>query len=246
MLKFLRTKKNLFSVILANAGIQSKRHLILDSRLHGNDRRKKGFTLIELLVTLSIFVIVGSVVLFGQSQFNSSILLTNLAYDMALTIRQAQVFGAGGKITTQTEVAPTYGVHIDTVDNKSMIFFYDYPVPANSPGYRLYDAGTGCTSDSPSQGNECVDQYNIKKGNSIKAICDVQPANATPNSYCPSSNTYNSVDITFTRPEPDANIFIDGSITDKKSQIQIDVGADSGTQRHSVIVTNVGQILIRR
>src|SRR3989338_7579467 len=60
----------------------------------------RGFTLVELLVTLSLFVVLTTIVLFSQSKFNGSILLTNLAYDVAITVRQAQTYGVNVRETS--------------------------------------------------------------------------------------------------------------------------------------------------
>ena len=54
---------------------------------------KKGFTLVELLVTIVIFVIITGVVLVNSNKFDSSVLLHNFTYDVALTIKQAQTYG---------------------------------------------------------------------------------------------------------------------------------------------------------
>jgi prepilin-type N-terminal cleavage/methylation domain-containing protein len=53
----------------------------------------KGFTLIEFVVIISIFAIMAGVALVNFSGFRSNVGLNNLAHDIALTIRQAQVFG---------------------------------------------------------------------------------------------------------------------------------------------------------
>src|SRR3989344_3869307 len=60
-------------------------------------RTPRGFTLIELLVVLSIMLVITGVFLVRNQQFNSAILLRSLSYQVALSIRQAQVFGVGVK-----------------------------------------------------------------------------------------------------------------------------------------------------
>src|SRR3989338_6906440 len=97
-----RNTKNLTSKKLKNfrffsKNLQPTRPPRLLSGMSGaatyNLQPNRGFTLVELLVTLSLFVVLTTIVLFSQQKFNGSILLTNLAYDVALTIRQAQTFG---------------------------------------------------------------------------------------------------------------------------------------------------------
>ena len=88
----------------------------------------KGFTLIELLVTLSLFVVLTTIVIFSQSKFNGSILLTNLAYDVALTVRQAQSYGVNVREVasdTSTGFKHAYGVHFDIANDKEFILFSD-------------------------------------------------------------------------------------------------------------------------
>ncbi len=62
-------------------------------KIHGN----KGFTLIEFVVIISIFAIMAGVALVNFAGFRSNVGLNNLSHDIALTIRQAQVFGWSGK-----------------------------------------------------------------------------------------------------------------------------------------------------
>ena len=149
-------------------------------------RRKinTGFTLVELLVTISIFVILTGVVLFSQSKFNSTILLTNLAYDTALTIRQAQTYGINIKEFGTNQFVP-YGVHFDISANKSFILF------ADTDSNNLF---TGSDLAHCVSAVGCVNRYNIKSGNKILDLCT--------DSGCGKA----SLDITFKRPNPDAII----------------------------------------
>jgi prepilin-type N-terminal cleavage/methylation domain-containing protein len=50
----------------------------------------RGFTLIELMVTITIVVLVTGIVLVQYSSFNSSVLLTSQAYQLAFDLREAQ------------------------------------------------------------------------------------------------------------------------------------------------------------
>ncbi|MEK7184739.1 MAG: prepilin-type N-terminal cleavage/methylation domain-containing protein [Patescibacteria group bacterium] len=55
--------------------------------------KKKGFTLIELMITVSIFAIMTALLVAKYGTFNNGVILTNLAYDIALSIRSAQSYG---------------------------------------------------------------------------------------------------------------------------------------------------------
>ncbi len=56
-----------------------------------------GFTLIELLITISIFVFMTALVMARYNDFYSGTLFKNLAYDIAITIREAQSYGISVK-----------------------------------------------------------------------------------------------------------------------------------------------------
>ena len=55
--------------------------------------RQAGFSLIELLVVTGVIAVISGLMLVSNSTFGGQILLQNLAYDIALTLRQAQVYG---------------------------------------------------------------------------------------------------------------------------------------------------------
>lgn len=55
--------------------------------------KNKGFTLIELMITVGIFAIMTALLVAKYGTFNNGVLLTNLAYDIALNIRSAQSYG---------------------------------------------------------------------------------------------------------------------------------------------------------
>jgi len=201
-----------------------------------------GFTLVELLVTISIFAILTGVVLFNQTKFNSTILLTNLAYDTALTIRQAQTYGINIKEFGSSKFVP-YGVHFDITDpvnNKSFILFadtnYDYDTER---GDGLYNGSNGAEVPEPSRCEVdmgCVNRYSIKRGNYIGELCFV---NDDGTDDC----GVKTLDIVFQRPNPDAHIVIDGG-TDYDGKVKIKLMAAGGGSERIVVVQSNGLIQI--
>ncbi|MBI2096167.1 MAG: type II secretion system protein [Candidatus Taylorbacteria bacterium] len=51
-----------------------------------------GFTLVEMLVVLGIFAVLTTIVVIGSNSFNSSVVLTNAAYNLAQDVREMQVY----------------------------------------------------------------------------------------------------------------------------------------------------------
>jgi prepilin-type N-terminal cleavage/methylation domain-containing protein len=91
-------------------------------------KQTRGFTLIELLVVMAIMAIVSTIILSGNAKFGGIISLRNLAYDVALTMREAQTYGisarrfSSGGVTT---FSPGYGVHIGGAPATQYILFAD-------------------------------------------------------------------------------------------------------------------------
>lgn len=71
--------------------------------------RHGGFTLIELIVTISIFVFMTALVLSRYNDYYSGTIFKNLAYDIAITIREAQSYGISVKVRTDN-FSKAYGV----------------------------------------------------------------------------------------------------------------------------------------
>jgi prepilin-type N-terminal cleavage/methylation domain-containing protein len=211
---------------------------------------KQGFTLIEMLVVLVIFSILTGVVLIGQSKFNSSILLTNLAYDTALTLRQAQNYGINVKEFTNenlTKFVP-YGVHFETGTNdKSFILFaeLDY-TSSNSTGDGMYHTDNWQARDpvvnasSCQTVNGCVNRYSIKRGNYISDIC-IDGTDIT-NGECGKTE----LDIVFQRPNPDAYIRVNNDALEIGSNATIILTGSDGTSSRRVRVWANGLIEILR
>ena len=144
-----------------------------------------GFTLIELLMVISIMTLITSVVLFNHSRFSGGVILENLAYDIALTVRQAQFFGINVRETSLGGGGfdSGYGVYFDKSNPTSFIFFAD----TNNNHY--YDGIP-----------ELIEIYNIIQGNHIIYLC--------VDSGCvnPESSTVDEIQVTFRRPDPNAFI----------------------------------------
>lgn len=147
---------------------------------------RAGFTLIELLATVGIMTLITGMILANYNTFGGNVLLQNLAYDIALTIRQAQVFGISVKRSGATGFNAGYGVHFDMASPGTFVIFAD----ASEDG--MYDPG------------ELVNAITIRSGYHLQQLC------VRTGAVEDCANT-TSLDILFKRPEPDAWISRNGT-----------------------------------
>lgn len=185
---------------------------------------RAGFSLIELLVVISIFSIISLVILANHSQFQSTVLLESLAYDIGLSVRQAQVYGLSVRRSTGAdEFQSGYGVHFDSDVPTQYLFFAD----VNND--KRYVQGV----------DQIVETYTLGRGHTVKRFCAETAAGI---SDCSDSGIpVQDLDVTFFRPEPDANFMTSaGSVY---SRAQIVVSSASGSTR-TVTIASTGQISV--
>lgn len=182
-----------------------------------------GFSLIELLVSVSIFVIITSVILARHSTFSGTLLVENLAYDIALSIRKAQVFGLSIKESSPGRFDTGYGVHFNKENNKSYIFFKD------SNKNKKYDGSS-----------EAIEAFTLEKGNIISQFCAIFSNGIEK---CSSSGDIEYIDIMFERPNPDA--IIKSNIPGEIASADITVLSPNGTQ-WSIETITTGQISVHK
>ena len=182
----------------------------------------KGFTILEMIVSIGIFALMTSLLLAKYGNFNQGILLTNLAYDVALTLRNAQSYGLNVKSASRTSdvFQYPYGVHfMDDADN--FIFFSDEDVMGNGKyGNGLYDESIDGE----------ISTTKIKRGSTISSLC------VGDGNDC----TINTLDISFKRPDPNAIIKSDQGTS---SYAEITVMATDGNTKKITVRSN-GQIAV--
>lgn len=209
---------------------------------------KSGFTMVELLVSLAIFAIMTALILSKYGKFDQGIILTNLAYDVALTIRNAQSYGlnvrSASRDTSSFETTSngatsggSYGVHFNKNKKTEFIFF------VNESGNGVYDDVAG--------GFTNTDQKTlIKRNSSILSMCVSDAKDCAEGSPGVVKNL-TTLDITFKRPDPNAIIMATGETgsngsadaTKKYGYAEIVLQALDGTTR-KVIVNFTGQISV--
>lgn len=192
------------------------------SRSSPRPQPSAGFSLVELIVVVAIFLIVAGVVLFNQNRFSSNVSINNFAYNVALDIRKAQIYG----LLVREESAGAgfdsgYGVRFQK-DGEGIIyarFFAD----ENNDGE--YD-GSG----------ESIGIFDFAEGNAVSDVCTTRCLNSA-------SSSIDYVDITFKRPDPDASIK-DSLGSGERNNVLITVRSALGDKTKNIIVLNTGQISV--
>ena len=155
-----------------------RNQILWDSRQLGT----RGFSLIELLVVCGVLIVISGLLLASNSRFGGSIQLESLAYDIGLSVRQAQVYGISVRQFNPGVYTAGYGMHFDLSSPTTYVLFGD-AISANGQ----YDQG------------ELVQSTSIALGYSIQQICVTQTGSAE-------TCTPAVADVLFRRPEPDAYI----------------------------------------
>ena len=157
-----------------------------------------GFTLVELLVVLIIMSVITLVFLNRQSKFDSSTLMRSLAYSIALSVRQAQVYGISVRPqgAMSANFATSHGLYFSNTMQSGYILFADKN--SNNSNANKYIVG-----DDP------IDQaFTLNNNFSISEFCVIYTYSGTRTPLCSGSpGAISSIDIMFKRPNPDAIIY---------------------------------------
>ena len=155
----------------------------------------RGFTLVELLVSMAVMLIILSGSLLRYNSFDSEILLKTLAYDVALSVRQAQSYSLNVLGTTGVFDSP-YGVSF-TPDSKDYVLF-------------LY----GGEEDRPRYDGDAsvLDSFRLSRQFEITNVCVTRSGTE----YCIASR----VDVSFRRPEFTALFYVEGYSEVQNAQIE--------------------------
>jgi len=182
------------------------------------NRSLAGFGLVELLVSISIITIVMTIIFTRQGAFNTAILLRSQAYDIALTLREAQL----SAISAEGEAGE--------FRNPTGVFF-----ERSNPGvYKVFN-----DNDNPTDGFQSGEPETLYRLDPRFEISDILVDGA-------SVGVGGSVSVVYERPNFDAVFFEDGSPTPsgQKVEIVVSLKGASPAQTKTVEVTDTGQIAV--
>jgi hypothetical protein len=208
--------------------------------------------LIELVVVCGVIAIISGLMLVSNNSFGGQVLLQNLAYDIALTLRQAQVYGISVQRFGSGKYDASYGMHFDSRAANSNV----YPLFADAISVNgVFDPDAAHPLDP--NFDETVKITTIGGGFRISKLCVPAGADAaTCDCSAAGTSACDTVDVVFRRPDPDACISANGTpsmnnlvtppvCSSTNASARIVVRAPKGNVS-SVIVYRNGQISVQK
>jgi hypothetical protein len=202
-----------------------------------------------MLVVLTIISVITIVTLTAQSGFNKTLILTDTAYTVAFSARQAQSYGLASRKFGALTSNPGYGLHFERVMPTSYIFFADTTntlaaagncptgivgTPSEKPGNCRFDTADGKVST-----------YSFQDGFSIKEFCGKTTAGTLT---CSTSGApLNNLDLVFTRPNTSTTISgvigSSGTVTNFACAL-ITLTDQTGSGVRKVRVSSLGEVTV--
>ena len=206
--------------------------------------RNRGFTLIELVVTMGIMAVITAVTLANHSKFGGQVMLRNLAYEMALVVREAQTYGVSVRKIADSNIndfEAGYGMHFDITDTTHYKMFTDTYKHVGGSDIRAVNGDGDGLYTTPL---EEVLEYTIGRGykmNKLYGLNDGGIKNDAIN--CPSGKEV--LDIVFNRPEPDAIIRLCGDASTIYRAAEVELISPRGDIMR-VLIEVSGQISVTK
>ncbi|MEK7117012.1 MAG: type II secretion system protein [Patescibacteria group bacterium] len=160
---------------------------------------KWGFTLVELIVVMSIATVIMTALIIQQSKWNDRLTVNTQAYELALMIRQAQIYSLGVRedMAGGGGFDVGYGVYFDKdyVDVNGKINRYIFFADKNNADIGKYDAG-----------DAIIETKTFTRGVIIDEFCGTKGNGQNDDRCAPGAGNVVMLNITFFRPDPKANI----------------------------------------
>ena len=211
----------------------------------------RGFTLVEMIVVLAIIVIITTIALLGQSSFNRSMVLTDTAYTIAFSVREAQALGISSRAFGGTQDAG-YGLRFTDDTPTSYKLFAD-TAPA-APGDTQYTAicpghpNVAANNPEAKPGDciqtveaEVVRTYSLNNGFRISRFCGRR---SNGNQLC-NGPAMDSLNIVYLRPNTQSVITgVNGNVRMALQDATIRIMSPDGSTERCVYVSKVGQVSV--
>lgn len=209
-----------------------------------------------MLVVLSIIAIITTIALVGQSTFNRSILLTDTAYSMALSLREMQSLGLSSRRYAGVQDAG-YGAYFGTPPQSSYLLYAD-TVDADPVNVALFtgcQVGSSLASGNPEKkpgdciytagSDQIVQTYRFDRGFTVSRFCGREGGTLRCSDTADTTQQLTSLVVTFVRSTTDTAFLAQKNgawvaLSDARIYIK---SADSSDER-LVCLTQVGQVSV--
>ncbi|GEM_PF-445104 len=235
-----------------------------------------GFTLLEMLVVVAIISFVIGVVVVNQRSFDNSVILSTTAYDVALSIRQAQAYGTAGLgvqgVPGGSAFPVSYGTGIDfsLSSPRQYIIFADTDPAGTGSCYPSSGGGGGgggggsgstppvsktgdCLYTPPSgtSGDKIISKVTVNNGISISKLCFIKSSSSSWNCVSPSGGpgTFSRLNIVYARGDVTNHISHSGGSTPSTTdgtQACIELASPDGSAHEAIKVNAAGVISVDR
>jgi prepilin-type N-terminal cleavage/methylation domain-containing protein len=246
-------------LVLKSKGIFEKERQESRSVPRALYKSAKGFTLVEMMVVLVIITTITTITLLGHSNFDRSLLISDTAYSMALSLREMQTFGLSSRAYGTGGSAiynAGYGIHLSSATPISYVLFADSDSAAGSVGVAEYcPRGTVGTPDYkpgnclyvPTSSDGLINTYTLTRGFTIGNFCGKDVSGTR---YCSNSGStrLQALDAIFIRPNTDS--IINGQkntagtpwVRLTTAEIYLQTGDAASTR--GICVSSIGQISV--
>ncbi len=189
-----------------------------------------GYTFIELLVAMALVISIITVTLVSYRDFEAKLLVGNLAHEVALSIREAQVYGLNVR-GNEGDFNTGYGIHFEKgagLPISSFTLFADNNID------HIYNLGD----------DTAIEVYNFGTGFVISDVCAVTTDMMSITECFSDAATITKLNIAFKRPDPDAIFTTDFVPTKTYEKVEITIESLSRGDSKKVVVYPTGFISV--
>jgi len=188
---------------------------------------RTGFTLIELLISAAIITIISSIVLVRFNTFDGTVLLKSLAYEVALGVREAQIYSVSV---------------IGTQGDGNFRYPYGVSFTQGGTGYTFFRYRGSATPQNDPANRDVIRAVSFANSMKVFDVCVTVGANE----YCRAQGM-TRLDISFRRPEFGAIFYTMGGPVGTISSGKIKVCSTRNSGNVWVVnVSLLGQISVTK
>lgn len=179
-----------------------------------NRKLVRGFTLIELMVSIGVMSILTTILFSNYPDSMVRIGLANTTHKISLLIREAQVRGSAIDSRSSLNIVSGYGVYVSNSDIYNLTLFSDFA--SGGTVVNGISLGDGLYNKTPT--DEMISSLKLLQKFYISNLC-VKTGGVQSCFLNPTDNLI----ISFTRPNPRPNIYINNNISTDYDEACIEI-----------------------